>query len=118
MKTKLKALSVVTGGGLLFPLLVFAQVRDINDIFQIIERLLSWLFALFILAAIFFVLWAAFKYLTSGGDPSKVGEATNRLIFAAVAIAVALLAASVQFIVGDLIGVDPTAPLDIDRPAI
>ncbi len=51
-----------------------------------------WMFWFLIPLAIIFVLVAAYKYLTSAGDPEKVGESTKTLTFAAVAIVVALVA--------------------------
>jgi len=51
-----------------------------------------------------FILYAAFIYLTAGGDPEKVKTASNQLIYAAVAIAVALVAQGIRFIVAQLVG--------------
>lgn len=68
-------------------------------------QLLNYVFAVLILIAIIFVFVAAFRYLTAGGDPEKVGGANRTLIYAAVAIAVGLLAKAIPLIVGSLLGV-------------
>ncbi len=52
----------------------------------------TWVFAAAIIFSIVFTLVAAFEYMTSAGDPGKVKQATNRLIFVAVGVAVALIA--------------------------
>jgi hypothetical protein len=51
------------------------------------------------------VLSAGFTYVTAGDNPEKVSKATKTLIYAAVAIGVALLARAIPLIVGDFIGI-------------
>jgi hypothetical protein len=46
-----------------------------------------------------FIIFAAFSYLTAGGDPEQVSKAKSRIIYAAVAIAVALLAVGFEVII-------------------
>jgi hypothetical protein len=48
------------------------------------------------IAAIIMVVYAGLKYITSGGDASKIGTAKNTLIYALVGVAIAALA---QFLV-------------------
>ena len=71
-------------------------------IIDIITTLIGWLTALLIILAVVFIIWAAFIYLTAGGDTEKVGKANKMLIYAAVAIAIALLSQGIVFIVGQL----------------
>lgn len=52
----------------------------------------SWLFGGAIILSIVFVLIAAITYMRSSGDPAKVKEATNMLMYAAIGVAVALVA--------------------------
>ncbi len=92
------------------PLLSIAAVEDIpegprsiEEIINILERLLNWMFTLLMIVAVMFILYAAFIYLTAGGDPEKVKTASNQLIYAAVAIAVALVAQGIRFIVEQLV---------------
>lgn len=63
----------------------------------------NYAFLALLLAAVAFVLLAAYRYLTAAGAPDKITLANKTLIFAAVAIAVALLARSVPVIVGSFI---------------
>src|SRR3989344_879585 len=78
-----------------FPLknLKFSQVLGV------LNTLVSWLFTVFLIVAVIFIIFAAFKYLIYGSNPAEVKKATHMLIFAAVAIAVAMLSVSVQLIV-------------------
>src|SRR3989344_1106012 len=93
------------------PLLSLAQGEtlppgpsSIEDIIDILDRLLNWMFTILMTVAVTFILYAAFVYLTAGGDPEKVKTASNQLIYAAVAIAVALVAKGIRFIVEQLVG--------------
>jgi magnesium-transporting ATPase (P-type) len=104
--------------GLLLPVLASAQIQEppitapsnINSINQItgsagiICVIINWFFWLLIVLTIVFVLWAAFKYLTAAGEPEKVKEASHILLYAAVAVIVALIAKGLPLIVSGFIG--------------
>ncbi|MDP3947235.1 MAG: hypothetical protein Q8Q41_00900 [bacterium] len=81
-----------------------SPVKSIEDVVDVLDRLGGWMFAILMIVAVMFILYAAFVYLTAGGDPEKVKTASNQLIYAAVAIAVALVAQGVFFIVEQLVG--------------
>ena|SRR3989344_2448012 len=99
------------------PVLVHAQpgsiptggVNDIDDIIGTTKG--SWicdaaayLFWILIVAVLIFVVVAAFRYLTAAGDPEKVKKANYTLIYAAVAIVVALIARTLPQIVNSFTG--------------
>jgi len=65
----------------------------------------SWLFTFLIILAVVFIIVAAFKYLTAGGDPEKVKGASHTLIYAVVAVVVAIVARALPSLVGSLFGV-------------
>lgn len=79
-------------------------ITDTNTIFQSICTILNYVFTGLIILAILFVLIAAFRYLTAGGDPEKVKTASKTLIYAAVAVAVGILAQAIPIIVGNFLG--------------
>ena len=62
----------------------------------------GWMFTFLIVLAVVFVLIAAFKYLTASGDPEKVKSASHTLIYAAIAIVVALFARGLPLIISSL----------------
>ncbi len=58
---------------------------------------------LFIIGAlsVVMIIVGGFKYITSSGDPSKVGSAKNTILYAVIGLVLSLLAyAIVQFVVG------------------
>lgn len=109
MSNKIKAvigISLV----MLLPVLAMAQIQTaptqpltIERILRILNTLINWLFTLLLVVATFFIFYAAYLYLTAGGNEENVGKAKNQLIFAAVAIAVAFVAQGVRFLVEQLV---------------
>ena len=79
-------------------------VTSLNDVNTIVVRIVNWVIGLFFVAAVLFIFWAAYLYLTASGNPEQVTKAHNQLIYSIVAIAVALLAGSMRFIVANLLG--------------
>ena len=59
----------------------------------------DWLFTILITLVIIFVLWGGFEILMAAGAPEKISGGRNRIIYAAVGLAVALLARAVPAIV-------------------
>ena len=62
-----------------------------------------YIFNIALIVGVFMALVAAYRYLTSGGEPTKVSEAHKTITYAAVGIAVAILAGSVPFLVGSFL---------------
>jgi predicted ferric reductase len=103
---------------LLLPLTTFAQLQGppsgtvapnngLNNVGAVQTTLCSvinWMFYLFIILAVIMVLVAAFKYLTASGDPEKVKSASHTLLYAAVAVLVAIIAKAFPSLIGSFIG--------------
>jgi len=112
MKNLTKKIAILTSIAL--PVLVLAQVvpspnvpvtgvRSLDDLSRIFVTLVNWVTGLFFVTAILFLFYAAYLYLGAAGDPEKLTQAKNQLIYSVVAIAVALLAGSVRFIVENIL---------------
>ncbi len=85
------------------PLLAFGQIgaggesipsgfQSVTGFRNFITSIGNFLFAILLVIAVIFIIFAAYKYLVSGGDPEKVKSASNTLLYALVAVVVALLA--------------------------
>ncbi len=59
----------------------------------------DWLFTILIALVIIFVLWGGFELLTSAGAEDKYSAGRNRIIYAAIGLAIALLSRAVPAIV-------------------
>ena len=75
------------------------NVTTFTNIFDIFLAAVGWIYRIFFIVAAVFIIIAAFNYLTAQGDPEKVGKAKSMIIYAVIAIVVALLAFSIDIIV-------------------
>lgn len=58
------------------------------------------------IASLFFLIWGGFKWITSGGDKAKIGEARATLTAAIVGLIIAFLALFIVGVVSQLFGID------------
>jgi hypothetical protein len=107
-------------GSLALPVFAFAQqppgpptvganvpqsnIQSVGGVLNLLCIVFGWAFWFLVVLAVIFVIVAAFRYLTAGGNPENVGKAGSTLLYAAVAIGVALLARAVPFVVGTFVG--------------
>lgn len=77
---------------------------SVGGLLGIVEAIFNILFIALMLFAGIFIILAAFSYLTAGGDAEKIQAANKKVIYAAVAVAVAIFAKAIPFIVADFIG--------------
>ena len=66
--------------------------------------LLNWMFTFLIIFSVVYVVLAAWKYLTAAGDSKKAAEARGYIWYAAIAVAIAILAKGVPMIVANVLG--------------
>ncbi len=63
-----------------------------TDVPNLANAIILWMFWILLVFAIIMALVAAYRYLTSSGDPEKVTQANKTLMYAAIAAAVAVIA--------------------------
>jgi len=78
-------------------------VKSVNDIYNILGKIVSYTYAIFFIVAVFFILLAAFSFLTARGDPQKIISARNQILWAVVAIVIALLSVGAEAIIKDIL---------------
>lgn len=74
-----------------------------QGVFYLGCTIVNLLFGVLVFLTILFVVLAAYKYLTSAGDPEKVKEASKQLLYAAISIIVALLAKALPAIISSIV---------------
>ena len=76
---------------------------DINDFQGLIDRLIEWIINMALVIAPLIIVFAGLSYATAGGDPGKIEKAKTMLLYAAVGMAVVLLAKSLIETLGKII---------------
>ena len=106
-----KTKKLVKGGvvlKLLLPSLALAQIpTDIIDepgkIVGILNTVAGWLFTILFALAVVMIVYAAFLYLTAAGSPDRLTSAKKTLIYAIVAIVVALVAGGIPLLIESIL---------------
>lgn len=98
---------VIVAGNSLFTAVTYAAtpdagVYDKQDLGNLLCNVIDFIFWLIIVIAVIMVLIAAFQYVTAGGDSEKTTTARRTLTYAAIGIAVALLAKGFPEIVSSI----------------
>ena len=112
-----KLITKITTGIMLFsPALTFAALTDssvttvktsvtsLSGVEAVITRMVNWITGLFFVAAILYIFYAAWLYLSAAGDEEQIHKAKNQLLYSIIAIAVALLAGTMRYIVASILG--------------
>jgi hypothetical protein len=63
----------------------------------------NWIFAFILIIAVIMLLYGAFKFFTAGGNDDQVATARKFITYALVGVAVAILAKSLVFVVGNFV---------------
>lgn len=66
-------------------------INSPNQIFNILTKIVRWAYTIFFVVAVFFILLAAFNFLTAQGDATKIQNARDQILWAVVAIIIALI---------------------------
>jgi len=78
-------------------------ISDISQVWTILARVVQYAYTLFFIVAIVFILIAAFNFLTAKGDTAKVVSARSQILYAVVAIIIALLSVGAAQIIKSFI---------------
>lgn len=81
-----------------------AAVDSPEGVINVITKVGGFLYTLVIALGVLFILVGALNILTAGGDEKKFSKGKTQILYAAVAVAVAVLATGIVKIVRDLVG--------------
>jgi len=76
-----------------------SPIRSPDDIFRILAKITQYVYTIFFIVAVIYILMAAFSFLNAQGSPEKIQKARNALLWALVAIAVALISGGIAQII-------------------
>lgn len=78
-------------------------IQDPRQVIGLLNAILVWVASAFWILAVIFVFYAAYIYLTAGGDPERIKKAHKQLLYAVIAIAVALMAYGMPLLVRNIL---------------
>lgn len=78
-------------------------ISDPQGFINLVAAIVRWVGIIFWIAAVGFVFYAAYIYLTAGGDPERIRKAHKQLLWAIVAIAVALMATGLPLFIRNVL---------------
>lgn len=82
--------------------------KDVN-VTALVKRIIEWALYLAAVAAVLFIIYGGFLYITSGGDAGQAGKGKTALINAIIGLVVVVLSFMiVQVVYNFLIGAGPT----------
>lgn len=76
-----------------------APVKTSGGLLNILADSVGWVYTIFFVVAVLFIIFAAFNFLTAQGDPEKIKKARSQIMWAVVAIIVALMAVGMRLII-------------------
>ncbi len=93
----------------LLPWLVLAQApTPPEDLWATVKKVVGALLAVVFILGVIFLIIGAIAYITAGGDPAKVENARNLMLYAVIGMGIAVLAwAFMTFIISYLTGWRP-----------
>ncbi len=102
-KTLKKSLLFIAILSLCFPLFVSAAVVAVpQQLLDLIETFTIWGETIAGSLAVLFIILAGINFIWNGGDPSKVEKARNMILYAAIGMAIVMLAETIKAIAASL----------------
>lgn len=78
-------------------------IESPEDLIKILDTVARWLMTIVFIVAAIFIVVAAYRFVTSGGDPMQVTSARQAILYALIGVAVALLAWGIVQVVKSII---------------
>jgi hypothetical protein len=75
-----------------------------NSIGELVSRSMSQIYTVALIITLFYLIWGAYKYMMSGGDPKAVGAARAHLTWAIAGIIIVYLSYFIFQLVNSLLG--------------
>ena len=101
---------LIFAGFLAIPVFTFAQkapevVTTFAELLVFIDKLANWIFSIIAVAAAVMLVWGAFGFVISEGDPERVKAAKGRITYAIIGLVLAIFTKSIVAVIKSIIGV-------------
>jgi hypothetical protein len=79
-------------------------ITNTQDFVRLLDAITLWLFYFLLVISVLVLIYAAFTYLTAGGEDDKISKAKSMILYAVIALVIAFLAKGVPVLVGTFLG--------------
>lgn len=84
-----------------------SDITSIQSALDVLDSFVDWLYALLLIVAAFYLVWGALDYVLGGGDATKIESGRNKIKYALIGVAIAVVSKGLVTIVMDLLGATP-----------
>lgn len=81
-----------------------------RSVVDVVGDIGKYVIGVLVIVAVFYVLWAAYTFITAAGETEKISQARNRIMYAGIGIVVALLAQGIIALVLSAAGAGSATP--------
>ena len=80
------------------------NITSASAFIDLLDNIVDWIFVIVLVGAVIFIVLAGWQFISGGGEPQALSQAKSKLLWAAVGIAVAVLARGLIAAVRSIIG--------------
>ncbi|MBU1177159.1 MAG: hypothetical protein ABIG88_01260 [Patescibacteria group bacterium] len=88
------------------PTIPDSDITSMDKIIELLDTIVNYFFGIVLAVALFMLLFAGFKWITSSGNEEAIGTARKMLIWALVGIAIALVSKGLIMVIKGLVGIN------------
>lgn len=81
-----------------------SPITEAGGLLKILGKAVQYVYYAFFIVAVLFIILAAYDYLTKSGEPEEIKKVHQKLLYAVIAIVVALLAVGAEAIIIQFLG--------------
>lgn len=81
-----------------------------QSVVDVVGTIGKYVVGILVIVAVFYVLWAAYTFITAAGEAEKISQARSRIMYAGIGVIVALLAQGIIALVLSAAGAGTTTP--------
>lgn len=75
------------------------------ELLILIDRLANWIFSILVIVAVVMLVWGAFGFVISEGEPDRLKKAKDRITYAIIGLVLAIFTKSIIAVIKSIIGV-------------
>lgn len=79
------------------------KIETFGDIIDVLDKLVNWLYTILLVVAAGYLVWGGLDYVLGGGEAEKIESGRNKVKYALIGVAVAVVSKGLMNIVINLL---------------